>query len=510
MAEPKELGELNNALVANFRLKAKILSILFGGVLFFQLCTIVFLSTQTDLIGVAIPLAMVITGPIVLAIIFISELYAFRYMKQMQGNAVHLGKSFIYLTTLVEVSFPCGVMFVAGNFMEKTTLFPPMQIVNSPVLIILFIMIVLSSLLLDFRLSFFAGIVGGVEYFLINVFFLQSAPNTGPIDCVNAGVKSILIIVAGLLAGFVSKKIRSAIISSLESKNELIYNLDKRVNEKTVEVVAQKTEIENKNSMLEVKQKEILDSIHYAKRIQKTLLASDNLLNENLGEHFILYRPKDIVSGDFYWASHAPDGGKAFYLAICDSTGHGVPGAFMSLLNGSFLNEAINEKNITDPNLIFNHVREKLIHNISQDGQKDGMDGTLLCIDHTSKRAKDGSLKLTYASSHNRPLLISENKLQVLPADKMPVGKGEKIDSFTLQTINCKKGDVLYLFTDGYADQFGGLKGKKFKYKQLEEILLTNHTLPMEEQRNILAKKFSDWRGDLEQVDDVLVMGIRI
>src|ERR1019366_10692015 len=141
-----------------------------------------------------------------------------------------------------------------------------------------------------------------------------------------------------------------------------------------------------------------------------------------------------------------------FYLAICDSTGHGVPGAFMSLLNISFLNEAITEKNIKQPNEILNHARQRLIESVSQDGAQDGMDGILLCFENG---------KITYAAANNAPVIVRNNSIINLPYDKMPVGKGEVDISFTLYTIDTEKGDLLYFYTDGYADQFGGSRGKK-------------------------------------------------
>jgi len=274
-----------------------------------------------------------------------------------------------------------------------------------------------------------------------------------------------------------------------------------RVKKKDNELLnSQKLEIEHQKSLVEEKQKEILDSIHYAQRIQKTLLANHALISLHLPENFILFKPKDIVSGDFYWATETE---RCFYLAVCDSTGHGVPGAFMSLLNISFLNEAINEKNIVAPHAVLNHVRHKLIDSVSQAGAQDGMDGILLCFDKL-----DGSI--SYAAAHNRPLLVRGHEIIEYPADKMPVGKGESNDSFTLHTITPLKGDLLYLYSDGYADQFGGPKGKKFKYKPLQDELLANAQLPMHEQANRLNAAFEAWRGNLEQVDDVVVVGIRL
>ncbi|HYG50953.1 MAG TPA: SpoIIE family protein phosphatase [Flavobacteriales bacterium] len=291
----------------------------------------------------------------------------------------------------------------------------------------------------------------------------------------------------------------------VEQLQESYETLEQKVKDRTAEVEMQK-------HIIEEKQKEVMDSINYARRIQFTLLANEQVMKENLPQHFVLFQPKDIVSGDFYWATKrargqrskvnnsAPEGSLAdFYLAVCDSTGHGVPGAFMSLLNISFLNEAINEKNIMDPHLVLNHVRERLIQNM--EGGKDGMDATLV-------RFSDG--KITYASANNRPVLIRKGEIIELAADKMPVGKGEKNDSFTLHEIVAQKDDLLCFYTDGYADQFGGPKEKKFKYANLQKLLVDNAYLEMRELRNKLKEEFDNWKGELEQVDDVCVIGIRI
>ena len=268
----------------------------------------------------------------------------------------------------------------------------------------------------------------------------------------------------------------------------------------------QKFLVEQQKQIVEEHQKEMLDSINYAKKIQYTLLAQNDVLIKNLNDYFILFKPKDIVSGDFYWATE--HSGK-FYLAICDSTGHGVPGAFMSLLNMGFLSEAIKEKHILQPNEILNYVRKRLIESIGNDGQQDGMDAILICIDNQAE-----AKKITYAAANNAPIFISRNnlvsKLVELPKDKMPVGKGEKMESFTLQSTILQKGDVLYLYTDGYADQFGGPKGKKFKYKTLNDLLLKNSAKDIHEQSELLVKEFNNWKGDLDQVDDVLIVGIKI
>jgi serine phosphatase RsbU (regulator of sigma subunit) len=275
------------------------------------------------------------------------------------------------------------------------------------------------------------------------------------------------------------------------------YRLKQKAN---VLLSSRKQEIELQKVLIEEKQTEILDSIHYAKRIQTTLLAQESMIRRQLPESFIFFRPKDIVSGDFYWATELDN---RFYLAVCDSTGHGVPGAFMSLLNISFLSEAINVRAIREPHEVLNYVRNRLIESVSQDGGQDGMDGVLLCFDRIAGT-------ITYAASYNNPVIVTNGTPEEFPVDKMPIGKGEKPDSFTLHTISAVPGSMLYLYTDGYADQFGGEKGKKFKYRQLEELLAGHASETSETQLQVLEKTFVDWKGSLEQVDDVTIMGIRI
>lgn len=256
---------------------------------------------------------------------------------------------------------------------------------------------------------------------------------------------------------------------------------------------------------LKEKNKDITDSIQYAKRIQKALMASDYLLNQHLHEYFVLYLPKDIVSGDFYWAEKSEG---RFLLGVCDCTGHGVPGAFMSLLNISKLNETILGKNIVQPNLILNQVRDEIIKALNPLGTKedgrDGMDAVVCSFDFKN-------LKLDYAAANN-PLWVYRNG-EIIEGkyDKMPVGMHNgKINDFELQSMDLHKGDCIYMFTDGYADQFGGEKGKKFKYAQLKETLSAIHQLPMAEQQQRLQSTFESWKGNLEQVDDVLLVGIRV
>ncbi|MBA3665002.1 MAG: tetratricopeptide repeat protein [Bacteroidetes bacterium] len=264
-------------------------------------------------------------------------------------------------------------------------------------------------------------------------------------------------------------------------------------------ISAQKKEVENQKHLVDEKQKEIVDSINYARRIQYSLLAHEEFLKKNTSDHFVLFKPKDIVSGDFYWAAEKNN---RFYIAVCDSTGHGVPGAFMCLLNIGFLSEAINEKNIVEPNEVFDYVRERLISTISKEGKQDGFDGILLCYNRDTKN-------ISYAAANNAPVIVQNGNIEFLAADKMPVGLGERKAGFSLFTIPANSHEILFLYTDGYADQFGGAKGKKFKYKPLNELLFSNYSLSTETQKIKLDDTFENWRGNLEQVDDVCILGIR-
>jgi tetratricopeptide (TPR) repeat protein len=292
------------------------------------------------------------------------------------------------------------------------------------------------------------------------------------------------------------------------------YNQKKKAN---LEIIGQKAIIEEKN-------KEILDSIHYAKRIQGALLASDTLLKKNLPEFFVFYKPKDIVSGDFYWASSQGDN---FLIAVGDCTGHGVPGAFMSLLNINLLKESAAEKQILRPDLVLNNVREGIIKALNPEGSEvtsqDGMDAVLCCFDFKRKKVQvacaNNPLWIVPRSAfnvqgsksiHPEPGTLNPELIEVKP-DKMPVGlSAGAVKPFTLHEIDLHEGDMLYLITDGYADQFGGPKGKKFKYKALQELLVKNSALSTGEQKKELERVLNEWKGSMEQVDDILIMGIRV
>jgi serine phosphatase RsbU (regulator of sigma subunit) len=266
----------------------------------------------------------------------------------------------------------------------------------------------------------------------------------------------------------------------------------------------QKQIITLQKHLVDEKHKEITDSINYAERIQRSFLASKDLLDSNLKDYFVFFKPKDVVSGDFYWASRLNNGN--FALVTADSTGHGVPGAIMSLLNITSLEKAI--ETLIQPSDILNSTRKTIIERLKKDGSeyggKDGMDASLTVYDFKNN-------KLLIAAANNPVWIVRGTETIEIKADKMPVGKHDRdAVSFIQQEIELQKGDVVYTLTDGFPDQFGGAKGKKFMSKNLRELLSVNIHLPMPEQKILLEKTFSDWVGDLEQVDDVTIIGVRI
>lgn len=266
----------------------------------------------------------------------------------------------------------------------------------------------------------------------------------------------------------------------------------------------QKSEVVHQKELVEEKNKEILDSIIYAKRLQDAILPPMKLVREYLSDSFILYKPKDIVAGDFYFME--PVEGKVIFAAA-DCTGHGVPGAMVSVVCANAMNRSVKEFGLQDPGKILDKVRELILETFekSEDEVKDGMDISLCVLDLNLKKA-------SWSGANNPIWLIRHNTNEIfeVKADKQPVGKSPNPKPFTTQNIDLSKGDILYLFTDGFEDQFGGLKGKKFKSSKMKEMFLGFKDLNMDEQRKAILDAFEAWKGELEQVDDVCVIGLRI
>ncbi len=264
--------------------------------------------------------------------------------------------------------------------------------------------------------------------------------------------------------------------------------------------------VELKSAFEEIaeKNKEILDSITYARRLQEAILPSKSQIQKDFANGFVLYLPKDIVAGDFYWL-HDDCKENTLYFAACDCTGHGVPGAMVSVVCSNALNRSVNEFELKDPGLILDKTRELVIETFSKSEEdvKDGMDISIAFLNKQTN-------VLFWAGANNPLWIVRDGKLLEWNPDKQPIGNFTNQKCFTSHEIELKKNDMVYLFTDGFADQFGGPAGKKFKYQQLAKLLGENNHLSSGEMKNRLHKTFIDWKGTLEQVDDVCILGLRI
>lgn len=279
------------------------------------------------------------------------------------------------------------------------------------------------------------------------------------------------------------------------------YNVKRKSN---ILLAIQKKEIEEKKEHIEYIHHEVTQSIEYAKRIQSSIFPDEALLDKYLSDHFIMLQPKDRVSGDFYWWAYIED---SLVIAVADCTGHGVPGAFMSMLGISFLREIVTKEYITQPDVILRRLRKEIMNTLKQEGkmgeQKDGLDIALISINFNAN-------VLQFAGANNPLYIIRNGNLTEIKADKMPISIYDKMDKFTNNEFQLNKGDNLYLFSDGFADQFGGASVKKFKYKPFQELLISVSDKSMDEQKKQIFSTFNNWKQSTEQTDDVLVVGLKI
>jgi serine phosphatase RsbU (regulator of sigma subunit) len=270
--------------------------------------------------------------------------------------------------------------------------------------------------------------------------------------------------------------------------------LEKKVEERTAEVVTKSIELEEKS-------RDTTASIRYAERIQAAMLPPENFFNDT----FVLFMPKDIVSGDFYWMH---DSGFKQYIAAVDCTGHGVPGAFMSIIGHNSLNKIVRESGIGRPSEILDHLNIEVVHALLQRSEKavrDGMDISIISYDILEHDVE-------YAGAYQPLYHVRDGKVTIYRGDRFPIGMidGQAKKSFTNRKVDVMKGDMLYIFTDGYGDQFGGDDDKKFKTINIRSILAEIYMLPVDEQKRMLEKTIRDWMGDVPQVDDILFIGTRI
>lgn len=282
------------------------------------------------------------------------------------------------------------------------------------------------------------------------------------------------------------------------------FMLEQKIAERTAEVVQKAEEIRLQKDIIFEKNKELTDSIHYAQRIQQAMLPDKKVMEQSMPEHFVLFRPKDIVSGDFYWHHHTPQGA---LWSVVDCTGHGVPGGFMSMLGSGLLNQIVTEEKIYEPDIILNELRERVIVALKQSGEagesRDGMDISLV-------RYLPGEQKVLFAGAHHSLYHLRGETLTEFRGDKQPIGiHGGEMKPFRLHEVHVAKGDMLYMSTDGYADQFGGEKGKKFKSSNFELLLKKIALFPLGDQHQMVDSTFISWKGNFEQLDDVCIIGVR-
>lgn len=270
-------------------------------------------------------------------------------------------------------------------------------------------------------------------------------------------------------------------------------------------IAEQKHKIKKQHDLVRKQKQKIEDSIIYAKRIQSAVLPPNRFIQHLLSEHFIFYKPRDIVSGDFYWTKQVNE---KIFIAAADCTGHGVPGALMSMLGITFLNETINKTPNIHANEILNELRMHIISSLRQTGSmnesRDGMDVALCVINHEKQI-------LEYAGANNPLYLIRNNELTEIKADRMPIGIHRRAkESFNNHVIDLQQNDLIYIFSDGFVDQFGGQNGRKFLSANFKKLLIENCQKSTDEQRIIIEKTFKDWKGERKQLDDILVIGFKI
>ena len=338
-----------------------------------------------------------------------------------------------------------------------------------------------------------------------------------------AGFVFVLIISFYIFKNYKQKKKANALLKEQKAQ---IQEKNAELNQQNEEILTQRDEIEKQKNKIEIIHNNLSESINYAKNIQKSILPDFNILNNIFTENFLYFKPKDVVSGDFYWWSKIDN---YFILTIADCTGHGVPGAFMSMLGISFLREIVNKEKITQPDKILNKLRKEIILTLKQTGkegeQKDGMDMSIISLNLENN-------VLQYSGANN-PIYIVKNKkiktdknivlfddskintqnlkfLYEIKADKMPIGIYKRTENFSLKEIKLNNGDFIYLFSDGFADQFGGEKNKKFKYKPFKRLLISNSNKTANEQKLLLEKTLIEWKKNNYQIDDITVMGIKI
>lgn len=329
-------------------------------------------------------------------------------------------------------------------------------------------------------------------------------------NIINIGLGIILILAIGLVTLYYNNLKRSRkLTGALEERRVLLEKQSSELKEKNDKILRANEELKQLNEITSGQKDEIISSINYAQRIQSALLPPEQYFHEILNDVFILFRPKDIVSGDFYWIKQV---NQYVILAAADCTGHGVPGAFMSILGMSYLNEIVQRREITQANQVLNELRKQIKYSLRQHGQpdeaKDGIDMALCVLDFRN-------MMMQYSGAYNPLYLIKDvqgkPELKEIKADRMPLGYYQSKDlKFINHDIQLEMGDTFYIFSDGFIDQKGGKENKKFLSKNFKNLLLEINDQPMYDQKKILDKALTDWMGSNSQIDDILVIGVRV
>ncbi len=479
----------------NLRLKSRILAVLFFSIVFVQTIALIYIFSGDNNSEYQVP-GIIVLGPLFITLAGIAEVYAARFFKRKLTEVSKMPPTMLYIFTAIEVSLPTCLFTFIFMFQSYTGV-SASQILTSPPFVMYFIMISLSALLMNVKLSIFAGVMSGLQYLILSVYYLNLNSITG-LDKPNTFARAALLVVFGVIMGFISRKILESVRSSLDSKNKLINELDSMVKEKTKEIHQQKEELMEKN-------KDITDSINYAKNIQDAILPDMEEIMAVWKDLFVFYQPKDIVSGDFYWFKKVSD--HQFLIACCDCTGHGVPGAFMSVLCSSKLHEASSIS--IDPDELLFHANNSIKESLGQQRDGKGKDGMEICLMNINTNTRE----IKYSGA-NRGLWIyndEENKLVEIKPTKASIASSTDFNfKYKLNTLKLRKGDILYAASDGYADQFGGMADKKYMAKNFKTLLVKKAKLQMTDQCNELRSNINTWMGNREQVDDLLVIGVRL
>ncbi len=328
------------------------------------------------------------------------------------------------------------------------------------------------------------------------------------------GIYSLLVIlILSIFNGWVTNFILEYFYTNrkLSEAYDDLQQAHQKIQQKNEEITKKSEQIETQVNSLEDVHKDLMDSLMYAQKIQVALINHDEIIEPRVSDHFVIFNPREHVSGDFYWASWKDD---KLILSVADCTGHGVPGAFMTMLGTSFLNEIVNKENITDPDKILNNLRDAIIRALHQKGKiyetRDGMDMAVLQLDmkHHKIKYSGANTSLCYIP---RLAHTDESSIYEFKGDRMPISFHYKMYPFSLLESTFSPGDRFYLYTDGYIDQFGGPKGKKFKLMPFKRMLLKNHHKPMAQQKTILENTMKDWlRDKYQQIDDITVLGFQV